>query len=502
MSAQNSARSTHRNIENEMVKRREREDKHQIEWGSRVNYYTTNETSNQKYGQWTSKRYYKENTQLVDNLQKKREREESITKRREKLVKLYQEEEASYKVEMMVKNRNNYLKPRNKNDDLPTDILDVLNKGLKLEEDDRRRHQAELGLYEHWRRNHHNLRNYERRIRTNDVKLSWLDQQIQKRMEREREEEECRKMLIERDKRIAQQKEEEQVYQKYTEAKNKELKDDLDKQLKEYEDKMKQCKRSQLEKTEYDKLQRQLEDIDEKQIKEERQREEREIALYNVRQHKLKLKQKAKDIENSLESERQLAEEMIKLDLEEKLANDRKVQDVRKALTEFVQCVKEQKELEKKRQEQLSFLFDSEARLMYERQCTIWEKEESMRKGLLKDALDTIKQQIRDKERKQMEEHFKMLNEREELLKNIERSNEEMEQFKREEIRKNNEYKNIIDKQIKERDLERKQLKCLEQREIENQLESTRKEEERLKNEIMKLQKRQEPIRYHKTRFF
>lgn len=503
MTSRNSARSTHRtNIENEMIRKREKEHKHQTEWGNRVQYYKTFDKSNNKYEQWTSPRYYEENAQLMGNIRKKRDKEELTVKRREKLLKLYQEEEASYKIELMVKNKNNYLKPRNKSDDLPTEILDVINKGLKLEDEDRRRHQAELSLYEHWRRNNHNLRNYERRIRTNDVKLSWLDQQIQKRMEREKQEEEYRKMLAERDKQIEQQKKEEDAYKKYLELKNKELKSNLDNQLIELNDKKRQSEKLELEENEYFQLQRQVDVIEEKQVKEEKQREERQIALFNIRQHKLKLKQRAKDIEKSLDEEADLAEEMLKLDLKEKLENNRKINDVQKTLREFVQYAREQKQLEKKRQETVNFIFDSEAKLMCERQCEIWQKEEASRKTLLKDVLDIIKQQIKEKEDKHKVEYLETLNEREEMLKNIEKCNDEMEHLKQEELRKNTEYKNIIDKQIKERELQRKQLKCLERSDIENQLESNRKEEERLKNEIMKLQKRREPISYRKTRIF
>lgn len=500
MTTPRTARTNRANIENEMIKRREKEYKHQMEWGGRVQYYKTFEKSNNKYEQWTSPRYYEENFQLMDNIRKKREKEELLQKRREKLIKLYQEEEASYKIELMVKTRNNYLKPRNKQDDIPTEILEEINKGLKLEEEDRRRHQAELSLYEHWRHNNHNLRNYERRIRTNDVKLSWLDQQIQKRMEKEKEEEECRKLLADREKRLQEQKDEEESFKKHIQDKNKQLREDLDQQLAELEEKQKLSDKLRMEEDEVNKLQQQIEKVEELQKNEELKRRNCEIALYNITHHKMKLKQKAQDIENNLENERKIAEEILKIDLAEKLENRKRKEEIQKALKEFIEYTKEQKRLEKQRQEYLNFLFDSEAKLMYEKQCEIWQKEEKTRGLLLKDVLDTIKKQIKQKEEAQKEAYLRVLDEREEVLKHVEKYNTEMDELKEQEKRKNNEYKKIIDKQIKERDMERKHLRTLQEKDIDKQLELAKKEEARIKDEIMKLQRRQGPVRYPRRR--
>jgi hypothetical protein len=57
--------------------------------------------------------------------------------------------------------------------------------GLKLEEDERRRHEAELKLYHQWRSGNPVLKHYERMQKSRDLKLSWLDQQIENRMQKE-----------------------------------------------------------------------------------------------------------------------------------------------------------------------------------------------------------------------------------------------------------------------------------------------------------------------------
>lgn len=501
MTARNSGRMSHRvNVENAMIRRREKEHKHQTEWGGRVEYYKTFEKSNNKYEQWTSPRYYEESAHLMTQMRKKRDKEELTEKRREKLRKLYQEEEASFKVEMMVRNRNNYLKPRNRQDDIPTEILHEINRGLKLEEEDRRRHQAELSLYDHWRQNNHNLRNYERRIKSEDVKLSWLDQQIQKRMEREKQEEECRQMLAEREQRLQKQKEDEEAFKLHLKSKNEQLKQDLDKQLAELQERQILSDKLRLEEQELAETRAQIGEIDEKRKEEEKKRRDREVALFNITHHKLKLKQKARDIEENLEQERKLAEEILSSDLAERLENERQKEETRTILREFLEYTEQQKKLEKQRQEYLNFIFDSEAKQMFDKQSEIWRAEENTRRQLLQDVLDSIKKQIKDKEEKHRSDYLRVLDEREEILKLIEKDNDEMEELKKEESRKNREYRQIIDKQVKARDVQKKQLKTLQQKEVDHQLELAKKEEERLKQEIAKLQKRQGPTTFPRRR--
>lgn len=129
---------------------------------------------------------------MLDSAKKAQEKADSLQARREKLRKLLTEEEKSYEIELTVKTRNNLLSNRQKIEDIPTELLKDVNLGLKIAEDDRRRHEAEIGLYHQWRRNNPVVRDYERCLKKEELKLSWLDQQIEKRMQKEREEQECR----------------------------------------------------------------------------------------------------------------------------------------------------------------------------------------------------------------------------------------------------------------------------------------------------------------------
>lgn len=503
MSARNSGRPMHRiDVENDMIKRREREFKHQSRWNGQVQYYKTFEKANNKYENWTSPRYYEENNQMIEKIRKERDKKDSNEKRREKLRKLYMEENDSYEIELMVRNRDKFLLPRKKSDDIPGELLKEINQGLKLEEEDRRRHQAELGLYNHWRNNNHTVRNYERILRNKDLKLSWLDQQIQKRMEREKEEEECRRILIDREKTIAQQKLQEEEFQKEIQVRNQNLRRDLEEQMRELEEKQKKTDELRMQEDEDQRVRFQLVEIEEKQRLENKRRDDREFALFNIKQHKMKLKQKAVDIEENLKSEKELVEDILKAQLAEQLENETKKHELQQTLKEFLKYAREQQELEKQRRKYLDFIFDSEAKFMYEKQCEIWHEEQKGRQRLLSDVLATIKHQIKEKSDRIKSKQIQLLDEREEALRTLEKYNREMQELQEEANKRKVEFKQGIDKQIKERNKKRKELETYEQRNVENQLEVARKEEERIRKEIVKLQQKQGPVRHPRSRIF
>lgn len=490
------------NVENEMIKRREREFKHQSRWNGQVQYYKTFEEANNKYENWTSPRYYEENNQKIEKIKKERDKKVSNEERREKLRKLYMEENDSYEIELMVKNRDKFLLPRKKVDDIPGELLKEINQGLKLEEEDRRRHHAELGLYNHWRNNNHSVRNYERILRNKDLKLSWLDQQIQKRMEREKEEEECRRVLIDREKTIAQQKKEEEEFQKEIQLRNLTLQRDLEEQMKELEEKQKRSDVLRLQEEEEQHARLQLAEIEEKQRLESKRREDREFALYNIKQHKMKLKQKAADIEENIKKEKELVEDILKAQLAEQLENETKKHELQETLKEFLKYAREQQELEKQRRKYLDFIFDSESKFMYEKQCEIWHEEQKGRQRLLGDVLATIKNQIKEKSDRLKAQQIQLLDEREEALRALEKYSREMQELQEKEHEKKLAFKEGIDKQIRERNRKRKELETYEQRNVENQLEIARKEEERIRKEIIKLQQKQGPVRHPRSRIF
>lgn len=494
-SSRPSARSHHRvAVENEMCRRREREHRHQETWGGLTRYYERFDRANTKFEEWTSPRYYESNNQLISKAKKNEEKAKSLEERREKLRKLLREEEESYKIELTVCNRDKLLTPRKKLEEIPTELLKDVNLGLKLEEDDRRRHEAEINMYHQWRQNNPLVRDHERKLRNRDLKLSWLDQQIEKRMRKEREEQECRKILAEREARLQKAKEEDEQREKAKALQTARLKEELDKQIDEIRKNQEETEKLKREEAEKLRKKYQLEELEEQRRKEEIRRRNCEIALENIRHHKVKLKQKAIEIQAEIDKERELMRQFLDLQVAEAIENQQKRAELKQAAEEFIKFAKEQKELETNREKYLDFVFESELKLMYEKQSEIWEQERSARERLLKEVLDTVRVQVEDKLNRNRMEQADKLKEREHLLKMMEEQQEQMEQEMREEERRKVERKREIDEQVRAKNAMRSKLKTLEQKDIDLQLKKVSLEEQRLKNEILRLQKRQDKV--------
>ncbi|KAJ3651055.1 hypothetical protein Zmor_017118 [Zophobas morio] len=495
---------THRvRVENEMIKRREREFRHDQVWNNRKQYYEEWEKKNAKFDEWTSPRYHETNNKLIEETKKKREKEESLAKRRENLRKLLTEEEKLYDVELMIhKTRNATYRRAPRSDEVPVEVLKELNRGLKLEEDDRRRHEAELKLYHQWRGSNPVLKHYERMQRGRDLKLSWLDQQIENRMRRETEEEECRKLLKEREQMLLQEDEKHEEEQKRIQLKKEELKVTLEQQMEELKLKNKINDELKHKEEEENNKRAELHKIELQRIEDERKRRERECALYNIKQYKMRLKKKAENVQTNLEHERELILKLKQLEIAERIEDERKKNEVKEALNDFLVLNQEQKNLEKARQRHLDFLFDSEAKVQYEQQDEFWKQEETARTKLIKDVIDTIKTQIEANLERNKQKQLEVVKEREEMVKRIEEYNKEMAELKEKEEKKKWERKKMIDEDVKMKSVRKKARENAELRRIDEELEMVRKEEERLKQEIMNIQRRQGPIRPSRSKLF
>lgn len=177
-------RGRHRaKVEGDIIRRRERDYKHQQMWEGALDNYRRWDKINTKYDEWTSPRYYEDNNKLIAETRKKREKEELLIKRRENLRKLLEQEEKTYEIELMVKKNLKFAEPpaKSKADDIPIETLKDVNNELKLKEEEKRRREAELKLYHQWRNNNPIVRQFESKYRFKDLKLSWLDQQIEKK---------------------------------------------------------------------------------------------------------------------------------------------------------------------------------------------------------------------------------------------------------------------------------------------------------------------------------
>ncbi|CAH0549456.1 unnamed protein product [Brassicogethes aeneus] len=337
--------------------------------------------------------------------------------------------------------------------------------------------------------------NCERAYNNRNVKLSWLDQQIEKRMKRERDEEEAKKILKEREETLKKQRELEEDQKKELHEKNRLYKTMLDEQVVEL--KQKQLEAEMLKQIEREESKKKMSvvEIEEKHTQEERRRLERECALYNIRQHKQKLKQKAVDIQENLAMENELILKLKNLEMERMMQDAIKRQQVKETFEKYANLVKMQQELEKERQKQLDFVFDSEAKDIFERQTELWKNEEKCRQKLLKEVLATVKKQIEDNLEKNRERQRELQREKKENEVNIQEYNKELEKLDREKENKKLNRRVELDEDVKVKNARKFQQENIKLKELDDELDGIRKEEERLKKEILNIQKKHANVR-------
>lgn len=498
MSANNAAASArhrqHRiHVEEQMTKKREKEFMRQQTWNGLTRYYQNFENKNSKHEEWTSPRYYETHQTMIEQRKKENERRERLEKRREKLRKLLLDEERSFQIEMAVKTREKWRSPRL--NEIPTALLNELNIGLKEREEEKRQKEAELALYNQWRRNNPQLREYERNLRSKELKLSWLDQQIERRMRKEREQAECKRLLHERERNLAELVEDEERCRKEMEEKRERLHNDLRAQMDELAEKERESERLKMVEEQRLRFKLQIEELEAAKRREDERIKSRELALFNIKHHKLRLKQRAVEIEKNLQQEEALIEELRAANLTDTIDDVAKKNEWQQTVTEFLNLVREQRELERKRQKQLDFVFESEARAILEQQNEIWNSERASRDQLFNDVLETLKKQIALKVEMNRKEQLERLREREEALKRFEDYNNELQETQREEVRMREMRKRELDAQIKEKVALKQRLKTLEQKQLDLEIEKIRNEEERLKMEILNLQKQKNKIK-------
>ncbi|XP_060534208.1 trichoplein keratin filament-binding protein-like [Cylas formicarius] len=489
------AKGRHRvDVENEIIRRRERESRRHQTWSTAERYFKHFDKVNTKYDAWTSPRYYEDNNKMLATIESKRAKEEALARRRDKLRKLLEEEQSSYEIEAMVKKNLSLTRPT-KRDEVPVEILKDVTSETRRREEERRRKEAELKLYHQWRINNPIVRQYESKYRFKDLKLSWLDQQIEKRMQDENEARENEKSIREQEERLARAKEVEQELREEIEHKKLSLKKDLEAQMRELEDRQKVSEELRQREERDMKRKLDLEELEAKQREEHKRRLDRECVLYNVKQYKSRLKLKAEEVRENLVKDREFSAKLQELELQELVRNDIERKKIKDEIARFLKLVKEQQELEKQRQKHMEFIFDSEAKAIYEKQSEAWRLEEACRKKLLDEVLDTVKRQVKENLEKDRERQRQVLREREEMLTKVEEYDRELEALKEEEKKRKLARKQVLDEGAKLKKEMKKREENARLKEIDEELERVRKEEERLRKEILEIQRRHGPSR-------
>ncbi|KAG6446866.1 LOW QUALITY PROTEIN: trichoplein keratin filament-binding protein [Manduca sexta] len=456
-----------------------------------AHYFEANTNKSRHHEQWTTEGYYEKANKEADLLRDKKIRAVQLEERRKKLELMLFQENMQYQQELknlaaqpkLFKN-GSYL---NK---VPTSVLQDINQGIMEKEEQLRKHEAELRLHHAWRMRQPELRATNSYIANGKLKSAWMEQIVEKEMQKKKEEEETRKTLQERDEMLRKQIQLEEQKLREKEQQMKELRNSLEGQIAELSEKETIVK--QLRKQE--EKERHL--LDELMfISSEREREhaklvlEREAIIVNMGLHKYKLKRQVMAVMKEIELDLEMLEKLQQTVLKEHEAEQEKCANHKRVIDAAIKQLQEHREREQQRQRNIDAMYDGEARQINEKQDRLWAKEREARAVLMNEVMTTLRKQVEEKIEANRQRQKANVLEREKILEQMDSFHQEVRSRERETQLKNSSYSTVTALQSQLNSLRLQQQQLEETCARESELREEAAHERKLRTEIARAQK-------------
>eukprot|EP00794_Sanderia_malayensis_P013779 gene13779-15221_t len=395
-----------------MVKRNQDQADFREKWNKNSQYFQKSEveTSKQKY--WASDGSYHKSMGAADEAYKKSTKQAILEKRRNQLAQLICKENSQYEAEMKdlrLCNSGKLIQMRERADE------------LKEAKEERRKKIAEEKLYENWKANEPELRNVQFEQNKKSVIKKWGEQVTER--------EDIQKTARDEERRLSHKMELERLRAMEEEAKkaeerkmeNIEMKRQLQRQITEL--KLKE-EESLMLKREEEQLERQkllIEESEEKRKRFDEQRKKQEYGRVLVRQYKAQLRRKSRQVQEALELDLKILEDLAREQEDNTALKTARREQARADAEEMRKVVAEQLKLEKKREAELDLLYQEEAARQWQKRETEWERERIARERLMKEVLGERQKQVDDRMHIVQQRQQESIEERENLLHEMEK---------------------------------------------------------------------------------
>lgn len=294
---------------------------------------------------------------------------------------------------------------------------------LRKDKEEEQRKEAELKMLKHWKINNPQFRELESKKHEVLVRKT-LRQQIEekKNVEEERKEEEKQ----EEERKLEEDRRNKEEWERKEEEKRANVinwKKSLEVQINELRQKEREAECLARERAEQEELQRQMEECEGKRKTLEKLRQNRQIETFQKRQHRLKLRKKAKIIQEEIEEDHKILEEMLAItSTQENMEGEKR----RKAAEELIwmsNVLTKQLEEEKKRENESEQLFAEEASQMFSKQEEVWKREEMARKRLMEDVVEGWRMKQNEMVEVAREREAEVMRKREEVKEDVQKLN-------------------------------------------------------------------------------
>lgn len=377
--------------------------------------------------------------------EQKQQRIKSVKDRQFKLKNLFINDSQKYEQELKE------LRINGKDNVNTLDSLKNRIENIKSAREEDRKRLAEEKLYHAWRENNPEIRELQSKQLQQHVSSAWTDQL--------KEKQEAVKLL----------EAEDNEYFKYLEL-EKQKAQDLDLELQRLklnrEIELKEILKQQMielkqREAESDILNREEADLMQEQydiVKLNEQREminqanaKQEYGRALLRQHKVKLRQKAKEIQESLELDLRILQMIADTQDQQKHLEVEKRLKAKADAENMIQVLNQQLRLEKEREAELESMFQDEAAKEWDKRNIEWERERLARENLMKQVLNERNQQMNFKLNLLQQKKAESLQRREELVRDMEQTQALAMREREKSARMRQDFKQDIESQITSR---------------------------------------------------
>nr|CAB3266871.1 trichoplein keratin filament-binding protein-like [Phallusia mammillata] len=456
----------HQHIEQQMSRMHQQHQIFRDQWNSAANYYKGQSVDTKIRNKLVSENALRKSMDAYASRDEKAKKAASLHRRREKLQKLLQDEADVFEAELRKLSLGNYSRIKE---------MKQKTEALKSAREEKRKQIAEEKMYEHWKENNPELRALESDLHREHVIEAWGDQTERKQEVKKEEKkveqkfaneyEEARLKAIENIRRKEEQKVKEEI----------ERAEILKKQMQELKAREEAAAALKREEEEIEREEWKLEQLKEERKKIEEQRKKGELHRFLHHQYKAQMRRRAQQIQEELENDHRI---LKMLEVEEQRRQEVETERQKRARDDvrwMKEVLEEQLKLEKQREAELDLVYREEARRVWEQREEEWRKERVAREKLMMEVLGERADQIRDRAEENRIQQQALLQEREELLEQMEDVQKTARRDKEEEERRKQQRQEELHGQITERD---RQAQSRREQEQEIKEQEKREEEE------------------------
>ncbi|KAL4711882.1 hypothetical protein ACJJTC_006051 [Scirpophaga incertulas] len=348
-------------------------------------YFEANTNKSRHHEQWTTEGYYEKANKEAILLSEKKIRAAQLEERRKKLELMLFQENMQYQHELKkLAGQPKYYRNGSYLNKVSTSTLEDINQGIVEKEEQLRKHEAELRLHHAWRLRQPELRAASSYVANGKCKSAWMEQIVEKELQKKKDEEETRKTLQERDEMLRRQIQLEEERLREKEQQMKELRESLEGQIAELSEKETYVKKLRKMEERERLILDELQFISRERKKEHaRLRAEREATIVNMGLHKYKLKKKVLSVLKEIELDLEMMRKIQKVVLKDYENEQEKTASYKRVVEAALRELEEYREKERQRQKNIEAMYDGEARQINEKQDKIWAKESEARSILM-----------------------------------------------------------------------------------------------------------------------